>query len=272
MKRLKGWIFILIPVLIFTLVPFYWTIVTSLKPESEIISAPIRYIAAPPTIENYLAVWHKIGFSIFFRNSFIVSGISVILITILALIGGYAIARYQFRGRRVFMIILLSTQFIPTTMLLIPLAVVYRRLALLNTYRGLIMCYCTFQLPFTTILMRSFIKGIPFELEEAARIDGCTGFQAVIYILTPLLLPGLIAAASFAFIGCWNEFLFALMFNNTMDRFTIPVGLNYLQGQYSISYGSIAAGSIIAMIPPVILFAYVQRYLVSGLSAGAVKG
>ena len=170
------------------------------------------------------------------------------------------------------MLLMLSTQFIPQAMLIIPLFIIYKNLNLINNFGSLVFTYATFQIPFNAIVMRGFVDNIPFELEEAAMVDGCGRLKAVFYTVLPILLPGLIATGAFAFIGCWNEFLCALMFINSKALFTIPVGLNYMQGQFDINYGALAAGSIIALIPPILIFGYVQKYLVQGLSAGSVKG
>lgn len=169
------------------------------------------------------------------------------------------------------MLLLLFTQFIPGAMLIIPLFITFNKLHLINTYWALILVYTTFQVPFNSIIMRGFVSNVPVQLEEAAYVDGCGRLRAIWLVVLPVLLPGLVASAAFAFIGCWNEFLYALMFINNNRLFTIPVGLNYMQGEFDIKYGALAAGSVIALIPPIILFVYVQKYLVGGLTAGAVK-
>lgn len=263
---------LLIPILFFILLPFFWTVVTAFKPESEIIKSPISYLPKPVTFENFKTIWDSIGFSRFFFNSTLVCVISVFFIVVFAVMTGYAMQRFRFKGRQLFMIALLCTQFIPTSMLLIPLATLYRNLGIINTFSCLIITYITFELPFAAILMRGFVSSVPFEVEEAAMIDGCNRVQAILQVVIPVLIPGIVAAGAFAFVGCWNEFLFALMFTSSNSHFTIPVGLSYMRGQYAVAYGSLAAGSLIALLPPVLLFAYLQKYLVQGLSAGAIKG
>lgn len=262
----------LILVTLFIMFPFYWTFVTALKREADIYKIPIQYFPFPITFHNFAFAWENVGFSTFFRNSFLVSIISIVIIVFCSVLIGYALNRFNFRGKAAFLLLMLSTQFIPQTMLIIPLFIIFKNMNLINNLGSLICTYITFQIPFNAIIMRGFVGNIPFALEEAAMVDGCGRLKAIYLTVLPILLPGLIATGAFAFIGCWNEFMSALMFINSKELFTIPVGLNYMQGQYDINYGALAAGSIIALIPPILMFAYVQKYLVSGLSAGSVKG
>lgn len=267
---LRMWL-LLLPLLAFILIPFLWALLMSFKQDAEIFTLPIRYLPQRFDLSNYLEIWNSIGFSQFFCNSLLVCALSVFAIVILAVMSGYALSRFRFRGRKLFMMALLCTQFIPSVMLLIPLAQIYREIHLIDTYGSLILTYVVFELPFAAVLMRGFVAGIPFEIEEAAMIDGCSRAQGIVRVVLPILMPGLVAVGIFAFVGCWNEFLFGLMFINSQSRFTIPVGLSYMRGQYGVAYGALAAGSMIALLPPIILFAIVQKHLVQGLSSGAVK-
>lgn len=258
--------------LLITLFPFYWTLIIALKREGDIMKLPLQYLPHPPTLANFIETWNTIGFAVYFRNSIVVSVISVVFIVFCSILIGYALSRFQFRGKQLMMLLLLCTQFIPAIMLLIPLFIIFRNLGLISNLTSLIVAYTTFQLPFNAVLMRGFVKNVPYDIEEAAMIDGCNRLQGIFHVVLPVLLPGIVASAAFAFISCWNEFIFALMFISRNDLFTIPVALNSMQGEYDINYGYLAAGSIIAMVPPILLFAYVQKYLVQGLSAGSVKG
>lgn len=257
----------LIVYLVFTLVPFYWMIVFALRPAGSTSLVPW-----PATLEHFRTVWTGIGFGIFFRNSVLVAVAVEVVVCVLALAGGYALARYRFTGRTVFLVSLLCTQFIPGAMMLIPLFVIFRHAGLINNLGSLIIADTAFQLPLALLLMSGFVANVPGELEEAAMVDGCSRLRAFGAVTLPLLRPALVAVGSFAFIGSWNNFLFALMFMSQQDRFTIPVGLSYTIGEYNVDFGALAAGGVVAAVPVVLVFALIQRYLVQGLSAGAVKG
>lgn len=252
--------------------PFYWTLVTSLKVEGDIIKRPVKYLPDPATVENYITAWNDVGFSRYFVNSLTVSAVACLMTVISALLVGYALSRFKFKGKQPFMLVLLCTQFIPSAMLIIPLFITFSKLHLINNHWSLILVYTTFQIPFSSIMMKGFVEKIPYHLEEAAYVDGCSRLQALVKVVLPVLAPGVAACASFSFISCWNEFLFALMFVNNTKKFTIPVGLSFMQGQFDINYGALAAGSMIALAPAILMFIYVQKYLVGGLTAGAVKG
>lgn len=257
---------------LFVLLPILWTIVTSLKEEGDILKKPVRYIPDPATIVNYVRAWVNCNFDQYFLNSIKISVTAVFFIVLISIMTGYALNRFQFRGRNLFMLLLLCVQFIPHAVLLIPLFNIFHKMGLIGKSMSVILVCITFQFPFNSILMRGFISGIPYTLEEAAQIDGCSRFMAVVKVVIPMLVPGIVTTSAFAFIGVWNEFLFSMMFLNDSASYTIPIGLKMMQGEYNISYGALAAGAVIAMSIPVALFAYLQKYLVTGMSAGAVKG
>ncbi|MEC0169255.1 carbohydrate ABC transporter permease [Paenibacillus graminis] len=257
--------------LILVLVPFLWAISTSLKRESDIMSPVIHYLPQPITFENYISVWNENSFSQYFLNSVLVSVMSVVVITLLSVMNGYAMSRFKFKGKSAFMLILLATQMMPVILFVIPLFLIFKNLGLINTPYSLVLFYIVLQVPFNTILMQGFISSTPKEIDEAGMVDGAGRFRIIMTIIAPIVLPGIVATSAFAFIGVWNEFLVAFSFITTPDRFTIPIGLKFMIGEFSVQYASLAAGSIIGLIPPVLLFMYIQRYLVEGLG-GAVKG
>jgi multiple sugar transport system permease protein len=258
--------------LAFILLPIYWCLITSLKRSPEITSKVVTYWPKVITYENYLEAWTKSGFSTYFKNSLFIAGFGVVFVVILSILTGYALDRFKFKGKNAFMLILLCTQFIPGAMLITPIFLIFKNLNLLNSLFALVLVNTTFQFPFNSILMRGFIGGIDYTIEEAAQIDGCSRLGAIWHVLLPVLKPGIATIAAYGFISCWNEFLFSFMFISKQVKLTLPVGLKNLVGGFSINYGQLAAGAVIAVIPTLILFSYVQKNLVGGLSSGAVKG
>jgi multiple sugar transport system permease protein len=253
--------------LLFTLVPLYWMVLFALRPAGSTSLVPW-----PVTFTNFSTVWQGSGFGLYFRNSIAVALASLLISTVIGLLGGYALARLSFRGKNLFLVVMLCTQFIPGAMMLIPLFQIFNTLYLTNSLWSLIIADTVFHLPLSLVLMAGFIRNVPVELEEAAQVDGCSRIRAFCAVVLPLLKPGIVAVGSFAFISAWNNFLFAIMFISSQDKFTVPVGLSYLLGEFGSDFGALAAGGLIAVLPVTVLFAYVQRFLVQGLSSGAVKG
>lgn len=253
--------------LLFTLVPFYWMLLFAVRPAGSTSLVPW-----PATGEHFAKVWNERSFGMYFQNSMLVGVATLITTTVVALCGGYALARFRFRGRNAFMLGLLCSQFIPGALMLVPLFEIFRNLQLINSLWSVIIAETVFQLPLSIILISGFIKNVPMALEEAAWVDGCSRFRGFCAVVLPMLRPGLIAVGSFAFVHSWNHFLFALMFLSSQDKQTIPVGLNTLIGADSVDLGALAAGGVVAAVPVVIVFAFIQKWLITGFSAGAVKG
>ncbi|GAA2693525.1 carbohydrate ABC transporter permease [Streptomyces aculeolatus] len=253
--------------LLFTLIPFYWMLLFALRPAGSTSLVPW-----PMTFEHFDKVWTERSFATFFQNSMLVGAATLVMTTGVALAGGYALARFDFRIKKVFLLGLLCSQFIPGALMLVPLFEIFRSLQMINSLGSVVIAETVFQLPLSLILISTFIKNVPYALEEAAWVDGCGRFRAFCAVVLPLLRPGLIAVGSFAFVHSWNHFLFALMFLSEQDKQTIPVGLNTLIGADSVDLGALAAGGVIAAVPVVIVFAFIQRWLITGFSAGAVKG
>ncbi|MFE3603271.1 carbohydrate ABC transporter permease [Streptomyces sp. NPDC059096] len=253
--------------LLFTLVPFYWMVLFSLRPAGSTSLVPW-----PMTFDHFEKVWNERSFSVFFQNSALIGVFTLICTTGVALAGGYALARFDFRIKQGFMLALLCSQFIPGALMLVPLFQIFKNLQLINSPVSVVIAETVFQLPLSIILISGFIKNVPYSLEEAAWVDGCSRLQAFRIVVLPMLRPGLIAVGSFAFVHSWNHFLFALMFLMEQDKQTIPVGLSTLIGSDSVDFGALAAGGVISAVPVVIVFAFIQKWLISGFSAGAVKG
>ncbi|MFE2943633.1 carbohydrate ABC transporter permease [Streptomyces sp. NPDC059255] len=253
--------------LLFTLIPFYWMVLFSLRPAGSTSLVPW-----PITFDHFEKVWNERSFSVFFQNSALIGVFTLIFTTGVALAGGYALARFDFRIKQTFMLALLCSQFIPGALMLVPLFQIFKNLQLINSPVSVVIAETVFQLPLSIILISGFIKNVPYSLEEAAWVDGCSRLQAFRIVVLPMLRPGLIAVGSFAFVHSWNHFLFALMFLMEQDKQTIPVGLSTLIGSDSVDFGALAAGGVISAVPVVIVFAFIQKWLISGFSAGAVKG
>ncbi|MGW0936318.1 carbohydrate ABC transporter permease [Streptomyces sp. NPDC002666] len=253
--------------LVFTLIPFYWMFLFAVRPAGSTSLVPW-----PMTGEHFSKVWNERSFAVFFQNSMIVGVCTLVCTTLVALAGGYALARFNFRIKNGFMLALLCSQFIPGALMLVPLFEIFKNLQMINSLGSVVIAETVFQLPLSIILISGFIKNVPVTLEEAAWVDGCSRFRAFCAVVLPLLRPGLIAVGSFAFVHSWNHFLFALMFLSEQDKQTIPVGLNTLIGADSVDLGALAAGGVIAAVPVVIVFAFIQKWLITGFSAGAVKG
>ncbi|MFE8015379.1 carbohydrate ABC transporter permease [Streptomyces antibioticus] len=253
--------------LLFTLVPFYWILLFALRRPGSTSLVPW-----PVTFEHFEKVWNEREFGVYFQNSVLTGVATLLLTTLVALAGGYALARFEFRIKRGFMIALLCTQFVPGALLLVPLFQIFAELRMINSLASVIIAETVFQLPLSMILISGFIRNVPYSLEEAAWVDGCNRFTGFRIVVLPLLRPGLIAVGSFAFVHAWNHFLFALMFLSDQSKQTIPVGLNTLMSADSVDLGALAAGGIIAAVPVVIVFAFIQKWLITGFSAGAVKG
>jgi multiple sugar transport system permease protein len=258
--------------LLAVLLPIYWMMITSFKTSEDIYTLDIQYWPENFTGHNYFRIWNNTPFKIYLANSLSVSVVSAFIVLLMSISGGYALARYQFAMKRFTLMAFLISQIIPVTLLLIPLYLMFGAIKLHDSRSGLVLLYVIFNTPFCVVTMQSFFKNIPVAIEEAALIDGCTRVQMIWHVILPIMLPGIVAVFIFAFVGAWNELLGGVMFINTEFYKTIPVGLNAYVGQFAVEWGEMMAGDMLALIPSAILFSVAQRYIVDGLTAGAVKG
>lgn len=265
-------------IVIFMIFPIFWMIVSSLKTNEEVLRGDTSFLPSSPRLLNYVDLWRTIDFFTYFKNSFLICGITTLFATTFAMLAGYALARFKFRGSDLFSMSVVSTQMIPGIMFLLPIYLMFLKInsslaiPMINTYWGMIIVYTAFYTPMSIWIMRSFFVGIPRELEEAAVIDGCTPFTAFIRVIMPLSLPGLIATATFVFLTAWDELLFAWVLTTTSDVQTIPVGIRLFVGQYNNRFDLLMAAATVTTVPVMIAFFATQKYFIKGMTAGAVKG
>jgi multiple sugar transport system permease protein len=257
---------------IVALFPLFWLLKVSVTPNDLLYSEGVRMWPSRTTWEHYEFVIAHSAFPTFFKNSLIVAGSTAIVVTIVASLSGYALSRFSFRAKYWIVALMLITQMFPLVMLVAPIFKMLSPLGLTNSLTGLVIVYSAFNVPFATFLMQSFFDGIPKDLEEAAMIDGATQFVAFREIILPLTLPGIAATLGFVFTAAWSELLFALMLISGNDAATFPVGLLTFVSKFSVDFGQMMAAGILALIPACLFFLLIQRYLVQGLTAGAVKG
>ncbi|WP_411033717.1 carbohydrate ABC transporter permease [Shinella sp. BYT-45] len=254
------------------LFPLFWLLKVSVTPNDLLYSEGVRLWPSRATLQHYEFVIAHSAFPTFFKNSLIVAGSTAVAVTILASLSGYALSRFHFRAKYWIVALMLITQMFPLVMLVAPIFKMLSPLGLTNSLTGLVIVYTAFNVPFATFLMQSFFDGIPKDLEEAAMIDGATQFVAFRQIILPLTLPGIAATLGFVFTAAWSELLFALMLISGNDAATFPVGLLTFVSKFSVDFGQMMAAGILALIPACLFFLLIQRYLVQGLTAGAVKG
>lgn len=252
--------------------PIIWTFLTSIKVESDIVTRTMHYIPPQVTFENYVKLWNQSSYPILVINSLIVTGTTVAICLLTGTIAAYAFSRFEFAGRTQLMLAYLVVRMFPAVLMIIPLFIVMRQVGLLDSKFGLAVAYTSFLLPLFVWMLKGFFDAAPKELESAARIDGTTRLGAMFLVVIPIARNGLLATCVFVAIAAWNEFLFALMLTTSQGSRTWPVGLQLMVGEFQLPWGMLAAGGIISILPVIVLFALVQRAMVAGITAGAVKG
>jgi len=265
-------------ILIWTLAPYVWLILSSVSYKIDLLTVPLHWIPKRITLENYETLFFDKGtttanaslFISSLRNSAIIAVSTSFIAIVLGIFSAYALARVKFIGSNLYVVFMMAVQLLPPIAIVIPLYTLLRRFDLLDTRIGLILVYQSFILPLVVWLLRGYFASIPPELEDAARIDGCTRFGALLRIVLPLSSPGLVSVIVFAFIAAWNEYLYAFIYTN-VDAKTLPVLIGEFSTKLGLEYLRIAAAGVLASIPPVVLALIFQRYLIRGLTSGAVK-
>ncbi|XOK58373.1 carbohydrate ABC transporter permease [Paenibacillus elgii] len=258
--------------LIFMVFPLYWMVITSLKPRNEIFTLPLQYWPERISFENYIQIFKISKFHIYISNSLIVSLTSAAVVLVVTVLSGYVLVRFTFRGSKQLMIAFFITQMVPLFIGFSTLYLMMSRMGLLNKQGSLILMYTVGLVPFCTIMLRGFFQRIPASLEEAAMVDGCSRLGALFRVIVPVMMPGISATFIFAFVQNWNELFMAIMFIDKESSKTLPVAMNSFITKFDIDWGSMSAATVLSIVPTVILFAICQRFIVEGLTQGAVKG
>lgn len=278
----KPYLYIGLALLIaFTLAPFAWLVSSSFQTGSELLSIPPHAIPREPTLDNFKRLFSGQKTVTGFQasdyaksvwNSVVVASATTVISLALGTPAAFAFARLRVPFKNVLLLFILGLTMLPTISIIIPLFVTGQKLGLLNTRLYLIICYTTFSLPFTIWIMNGYFRTIPQEMEDAARIDGCSSLGLFMRIAMPLAAPGLAATAIFTFLNAWDEFMMALIFTSTYASKTLPIAVSEFVGRFSIDWGLMNAGGLVATLPPLIVVLLMQKYLIEGLTAGAVKG
>jgi len=257
-------------VVVFALGPYFWMVLTSIKPDADITEWPLRYWPSQVTFAHYDELLAHTSFAANLLNSLIVAVGAVVVGLAVSVPAAYAFSRFRFAGRRALMLQFLVINMFPVVLLIIPLFVLMRSLGLLDTFIGIIAGHSTFAIPFAIWMLTSYMNSIPREIDDAAFIDGASRLQAIRLVLLPLVMPGLVTTGIYIFVTSWNEYLFAMMLSGDNVR-TVTVALQHFIGEFTVQWGLLTAGGTLIAIPVTILFLLVQRRLVGGLTSGAVK-
>ena len=258
--------------LIVTLFPLYWIVVTSLKSPGAVYKFPLEYWPSVISFDNFVGLFSKANFGIYMFNSLFAATTAALVVTLISLLAGYIVARFEFRSKGTVIGAFLVTQMIPAFIALGPLYMMMSNLGLVDTRGGLIVVYIAMCIPFSTIMLQGFFANVPDALEEAAMIDGCSRFTALFRVLVPVMLPGITAAFIFNFVNCWNELFLSVTLMNSDSNKTIPAALNGFITSYNIEWGPMSAAAVLTVVPTLIMFAFASKYIVQGLTAGSVKG
>jgi len=252
--------------------PVVWGLLTSLKPAAQVVAYPPQLLPDPPTLASFVAVWQESTFPVFFRNSLVVTAVSVIAALLLSVHAAYGLARFRFRGKTLLMLGILATSMIPGIAILVPLYNLSVKTGLYNTLTGMIIVYTAWNVPLLIWLLKGFFESVPAELEEAALMDGCGRYRMFYLIVLPIARPGLLAGAIMAMMAVWNDFLIGFTLAVSEQKRLLPYGLYAYISNIGVEWGQLMAATVLALLPVVFAFLLMQKWLVQGLMAGAVKG
>lgn len=273
-------LFLSIPVILFIFAPILWLFFASLSTQVELFTVPPHWIPQHPTLQNYLDIFFPTlasstvprTFAVSLLNSIKIASLVTVICIVIGSLAAYALVRIPFKFNHTIQIGILTTRMIPEVSLILPLFIIASSLRLINKPIVLVITYMSFALPYAIWMMASFFQTVPIELEDAARLDGCNRLGILFRVIAPISVPGLVSTAMFVFLLAWDEFFFALIFTSTLASKTAPVAIAEFVGRYSVNITGMMAGGILAALPPMILAFIFQRYIVSGMTAGAVKG
>ena len=251
--------------------PVVWGLLTSFKTPTQVVSYPPQLFPSPSTLENFAGVWRESNFPVFFRNSVVVTLASVVLCLGLAVHAAYGLARFTFRGKTLLMLGILATSMIPGIAILVPLYNLSVQVKLYNTLTGMVLVYTAWNIPLVVWLLKGFFEKVPLELEEAARMDGCGRYKCFYLIVLPLARPGMLAAAIMAMMAVWNDFLIGFTLAVSEQKRLLPFGLYTYISNVGVDWGQLMAATVLALLPVLFAFLIMQKWLVQGLMAGAVK-
>jgi ABC-type glycerol-3-phosphate transport system permease component len=255
----------------FLLLPIVWLVLSSFRNTDSIQSGRLLPYPSELTVTNYVEAFRIANLTTFLVNSFIIAITVMLLVVFIASLGAYALSRFRLRGRNIFMMLALTPQFFPYVLILIPFYVLMSNIGLVDSHLGLILTHTSITLPFALWMLTGYFSAIPRDLDQAALIDGCSRLGVLFRIIYPIAIPGMVVAGFFAFVVSWGDYLFVSILSQSPETQTLPIGLQTFMSSLQVKWGLITAGTVIAIVPTIVFFAIVQRRLVAGLTAGAVK-
>lgn len=271
-KKLLIYLVIAVCLILF-IFPIYWMFIASLKENNVLMRVPPQLYPTFKTFQNYISVITNAKYLNYIKNSFIVASMTVIVDLVLSIFAGYSLSRYRYPGRKTIMTLTLSAQVFPTVVVIISLYSLFSKLHLMNSYVGLMLADVSMSLPLSVWMMKSFCDTVPGSLDEAARVDGCSRFETMTRIVVPLMKPGMLAVGIYAFLQSWDDYMIALIVMNKTAMKTLPVGIaETFMGEFGFDYAGMMTISVVASLPVLLLFLFFNKYMVAGLTGGAVKG